>query len=86
MLIYKNPSDLNGIEEFFVDQKWRCTHMGNVRGSEASVTILYDLNDFYYEDLTRAKKQLVIVTIDGKSRYFPYFWGSCSIVKVLNVF
>ena len=73
MLIYKNPSDLNGIEEFFVDQKWRCTHMGNVRGSEASVTILYDLNDFYYEDLTRAKKQLVIVTIDGKSRYLPYF-------------
>ena len=66
MLIYDNPSNLNDIEEFCRDQKWRCTERGNVRGSEASVTILYDLDFFRYEDLTRAKTQLVIVTIDRK--------------------
>ena len=64
------PSNLNEIEEFCTDQKWRCTEKLNVRGSEASVTILYDLDYFYYEFLTRAKTQLVIVTIDGKQRYF----------------
>ena len=73
MLIWdgKNkPSNLNEIEEFCTDQKWRCTEEDNVKGSEASVTILYDLRDFYYEYLTRAKTQLVIVTIDRKQRYF----------------
>ena len=73
MLIWddlKKPSNLNEIEEFCTDQKWRWTELRNVRGSEASVTILYDLDDFYYEDFTRAKTQLVIVTIDGKQRYF----------------
>ena len=71
MLIYTNdPSNLNEIEEFCREKHWRCTYLGDVRGSEASVTILYDLDDFYYEFLTRAKTQLVIVTIDGKQRYF----------------
>ena len=66
---YKNkPSNLNDIEDFCKDQKWRYTSSGNVRGSEASVTILYDLYDFGYEQFTRAKTQLVIVTIDGKQR------------------
>ena len=70
MLIYDNPSNLNDIEEFCTEQKWRCTEDVNVRGSEASGTILYDLDFFRYEDLTRAKTQLVIVTIAGKQRYF----------------
>ena len=73
MLIWDDdnkPSNLKGIEEFCREQKWRCTERWNVRGSEASVTILYDLDDFYYEHLTRAKTQLVIVTIAGKQRYF----------------
>ena len=68
MLIYYNYLS-NDIKEFCKQQKWRCTERLNVRGSEASVTILYDLDDFYYEYLTRAKTQLVIVTIDGKQRY-----------------
>ena len=70
MLIHSFPSNLNEIEEFCTDQKWRCTKNWNVDGSEASVTILYDLDNFDYEDFTRAKTQLVIVTIDGKQRYF----------------
>ena len=68
---YKGKSsDLNDIEEFCRQQNWRCTDWRNVRGSEASVIILYDLNYFNYENLTRAKTQLVIVTIAGKQRYF----------------
>ena len=71
MLIWdadNKPSNLNKIEEYCKDKKWRCTEWRNVRGSEASVTVLYDLDDFFYEFFTRAKTQLVIVTIDGKPR------------------
>jgi len=79
MLVYVNPSNLNEIEEFCREKNWRCTfYYGNVRGSEASVTILYDLHYFDYEFLTRAKTQLVIVTIAGKQRYFLYF-QSCFV-------
>ena len=70
MLIHEDPYNLKEIEEFCREKHWRCTHLGNVRGSEASVTILYDLNVFQYEVLTRAKTQLVIVTIAAKQRYF----------------
>ena len=70
---YNKPSNLNDIEEFCTEQKWRCTGSWNVKGSEASVAILYDLNDFNYENFTRAKIQLVIVTIDGEQRYFFNF-------------
>ena len=64
------PSNLNEIEEFCHQKNWRCTGKENVRGSEASVTILYNLYDFEYEHLTRSKTQMVIVTIAGKYRYF----------------
>ena len=57
-------------KDFCTKQNWRCTFRGNVYGSEASVTILYDFDDFAYERFTRAKTQLVIVTIDGKQWYF----------------
>ena len=67
---WNNPSNLNDIEEFCREQKWRCTKDRNVTGSEASVTILYDFDNFIYEFLTRAKTQLVIVTIDGNEGYF----------------
>ena len=73
MLIWQSlnkPSNLNDLEEFCREQKWRCTESGNVRGSEASVTILYDFDSFLYEELTTARTQLVFVTLDGKQRYF----------------
>ena len=68
MLIHYNyhHPNLNEIEEFCRQKKWRCTSKENVKGSEASVSILYDFTDFAYEFLTRAKTQLVIVTIDRK--------------------
>ena len=72
MLIYDYPSNLDEIKEFCKEQKWRCTEFMNVRGSEASVTILYDLGDFSYEFFTRAKTRLVIVMIDEKQRYYLY--------------
>ena len=74
MLIWHDrnePSNLNDIETFCRVQNWRCTSRLNVTGSEASVTILYDLDGFTYEYFTRAKTHLVIVTIDRKQRYFP---------------
>ena len=67
---YDKPSNLQDIEEFCREKRWRCTLSGNVRGSESSVTILYNVHSFLYEHLTRAKTQLIIVTIDGKLRYF----------------
>ena len=42
MLIHFRPIPKQ-IKEFCRKQKWRCTQAGNVRGSEASVTILYDI-------------------------------------------
>ena len=73
MLIYDYniiPSNLNDIKNFCREQMWRCTSRLNATGSEASVIILYDTDGFAYEHLTRAKNKLVIVTIDGKQRYF----------------
>ena len=73
MLIWDDehkPSNLNDIKKFCTEQKWRCTSYFNITGSEASVIILYGLDSFHYEFLTRAKTQLVIVTLAGKYRYF----------------
>ena len=67
------PSNLVELEKLCSDKKWRCTSSKNVKGSEASVTILYDLDEFNYEDFTRAKTQIIIVTIEGKKRYFLKF-------------
>ena len=77
MLIWFNhpiSSYLNGIEEFCREQRWRCSEVDCVKGSEASVIILYDLDDFDYEYFTRAQTQLIIVTIVmGEKRYFLFF-------------
>ena len=66
--MHMDASNFSDIEEFCRKQKWRFTEKSDVRGSEASVTILYDLDVFQYEFLTRAKALLVLVTIDGKQR------------------
>ena len=72
MLIHQRPPNLNDIEECCREQKWRCASSHNVKGSEASATILYDFDDFVIEYFTRAKTQLIIVTIDEKQRYSKY--------------
>ena len=69
LIYYQNSANLNDIKQFCKAKKWRCTGDGNVTGSEASVVILYDFDYFIYEYFTRAKKQFVIVTINGKQGY-----------------
>ena len=72
MLIFDDnskSSNFKDIEEFCIKRKWRCTNRLNVTGSEASVIIFYDYESFDHGHLTRAKNQLVIVTIHGKQRY-----------------
>ena len=72
----------NDIEDFCKYKEWRSTLNLNVRGSEASVTILYDLYALMYESLTRAKTKLIIVTVEGSPRlYFLKKKISCLIKK-----
>ena len=75
------PSNLDDIEGFCRDRKWRCTSSRNVRGSEASVTILYDLDHFNIEFLTRAKTQLVFVTIDTLIERMDWMTGEQRIER-----
>ena len=72
MLIWDDqnpPSNLVEIEKFCRKRK-RVSSIGskNVRGSEAQITILYDFDKLEYEYWTRAKNQLIIVTILGHDR------------------
>ena len=76
------PYNLNDIKEFCTKQKWICTEKRNLRGSEASVVIMYGLrkgHDFEY--LTRAKTHLVVVAIVGEEEAgtYKYFCIFCSL-------
>ena len=74
MVIYGiEPSNLHEITEFCQEKEWKCTGHFNVTGSEASVTILYDYDEFYFEGFTRAKNQLVIVTLQHRKKLVIYF-------------
>ena len=42
---------------------WKCCHVSEVTGCEASVVFIYNLDQFRYEAFTRAKNVLVIVTL-----------------------
>ena len=68
---YTYPSYYNDMKEFCRMQKWRRTRSqdDSVMGSEASVTILWN-GKFRYENFTRAKHKLIIITIAGKPRCF----------------
>ena len=46
--------------------KWKYWNRNDVIGSEASVVIIYDHAYFRYESFTRAKHQLIIVTISSR--------------------
>ena len=78
---WNEPFNLNDIEEFCSEKKWRCSESENVKGSEAFVTIMYDFDNFSYQHFTRARTQLVIVTIDGKQRYFTFISNLSCILK-----
>ena len=46
--------------------EWRYCHGAEVRGSEASLVIFYDFDPFNFESFTRAKHNLLIVTLRDK--------------------
>ena len=80
MLIWdgtNKPFNLDKIQEFCETKNWRCTKRRNVRGSEASLTIHYDLDQFYYEYLTRSKGDLVIITIQENERLVELHCNFC---------
>ena len=79
-------SSLNDMKYFCLQQNWRCAEKIDVRGSEASITILYDLDHFFYEHFTRAKTQLIIVTVNGKQRYFLLFETSIAFKIDIDFF
>ena len=68
----KKPSNFKAIEDFCRGQEWGCNADKNVNGYKTAVTILYDLDDFNYEQMTRATQNLIIVTICGNERYFLF--------------
>ena len=83
---FSRSSNLNDMKYFCLQQNWRCAEKIDVRGSEASITILYDLDHFFYEHFTRAKTQLIIVTVNGKQRYFLLFETSIAFKIDIDFF
>ena len=61
MLIYKEEPD-SEIKELCSKMDWKCVCADEINGSESSVVIIWDYEEIFYELLTRAKHQLVIVT------------------------
>ena len=66
MLIYDKY--FPDIEKLCSKMKWKYWNRNDVIGSEASVVIIYDHAYFRYESFTRAKHQLIIVTISSRYR------------------
>ena len=58
---YFNPHIFN----LCMKMKWKYCERKEVIGSESSVVIIYDHYHFRYESYTRAKHQLLIVTINS---------------------
>ena len=87
---FNTPSNFEDIKEFCrgkteKGKKWEWSTDKNIRGSEATVTILYDLDAFDYEQLTRAKQNLIIVTICGRNkRYFLFLLICFALYKIVD--
>ena len=62
VMLIRDGSDLK-IENFCQMIGWKCCHVSEVTGCEASVVVIYNLDQFRYETFTRAKNVLVIVTL-----------------------
>ena len=60
------------LENYCQKQSWKYCHRHQVRGSEASTVIIYDFEQFSYESFTRAKHQLIIVTVKDKKTDLRY--------------
>ena len=70
--------ELDKIKHFCMENNWNFEkHAGNVRGAEANVIVLYVgcycTKNIGYEELTRAKYEIVFVSIHGQKKY-TYFY------------
>ena len=54
------------IEKFCEDWNWKYVTRDKIRGSEASLVIIYDFVDFDFEVFTRAKNEIIIITMQNK--------------------
>ena len=65
MMIYREIkcTEMESLCEKF---NWKYCERREIHGSEAQMVILFDFPYFYYEACTRAKHQLIIVTLAGK--------------------
>ena len=66
MIIYDSFKELPEISSLCSKLEWKYCHEDEVTGSESSLVIIYDFDAFNYECFTRAKHNILIVTISGK--------------------
>ena len=59
----KTDTDFPEIKDLCDELNWTICNESKINGMESSVVILYDFHQFEYECFTRAKHQLVIVTL-----------------------
>ena len=55
------------LAEFCDMRDWKYCTREQVKGSEATMVIIHDFEEFSYESFTRARNQLIIVTLENKS-------------------
>ena len=65
MLVYGSSSH-EQLRTLATHHNWGYHSRGEIRGSEASFVILFDIDQFDYEVFTRAKHRLLIVTMKRK--------------------
>ena len=66
IIIYEDEEKLPEISSLCSKLDWRYCYKYEVRGSESSLVIIYDFPYFWFEPFTRAKHNLLIVTLSGK--------------------
>ena len=66
MVIREKIEEVAEISSLCSKLEWKYFHKDEVRGSESSMVIIYDFHEFDFEAFTRAKHNLLIVTISSK--------------------
>ena len=52
---------LQTIDKWCQKEGWNCVHYSNIRGSEADVIVMYDVQCYEMEPYSRAKNALIIL-------------------------
>ena len=60
-LLYDYGIGLHDISKWCQEQNWNCVHYLDMRGSEADVIIMYDIECKEMEPYSRAKNALIIL-------------------------